>query len=185
MEALFSWFSNLINFFGSFIPRLRICKTTQLGVKFVHGNKVKEIYPGLFIYWPIVTEYILHPSVTQYQNLVSQVVLARDNKTYLCDGCVAYQIVDIVQYVTQNENAEQGIQQLTLTAIRELLTKNIPTSENRNDFDLELTTQCAALVNTRFGIIVEYAKLVSFAPARVLNLSGGLDSTSSIYSTNG
>lgn len=184
MEALFSWFSNLINFFGSFIPRIRICEAVQIGLKFVHGKNIKLIEPGLFVYWPIVTNYRLYPSVMQYDNLVSQVIYASDGKTYLCDGCVAYKIVDVIQYATQNEEPTQGIQQLVLTAIREILTESSPSIINRAEFDNKLTAKCIANLEPRFGIEIDYAKLVSFAPAKVINLSGGLDSTASTYITN-
>ena len=107
MESLFAWFSNLINFFGSFIPRLRICKKSYKGVKYVRGSNVKVISPGLFIYWPLTTEYEITPVAPQVLNLSVQTLLTKDNKTVICDGCVCYKIIDVEKYLVDNFDSSE------------------------------------------------------------------------------
>lgn len=186
MEALFSWFSNLINFFGSFIPRLRICKKSYKGVKYVRGAKVKVINPGLFIYWPLTTEYEITPVAPQVLNLAVQTLLTKDNKTIICDGCVCYKIVNVEKYLVDNFDSSECLGQIALASVRNvIMNKSLEDIQlSREEIDMDLTDSAIDLLEEQFGIDVLYVKLVSVAPAKVINLVGGLGSSLSLYTSN-
>ena len=185
MEALFSWFSNLINFFGNFIPRLRICRKNYQGIKFVRGKNVKVINPGLFMYWPLTTEYELTPIAPQILNLTVQTLITEDCKTIICDGCVCYRVTDVEKYLVDNYDSPECLGQIALASIRDVIvgrsTDNI--QFEREDIDESLTECAKELLEDQFGIQVLYVKLVSFAPAKVLNLVGGLGSSLSLHTS--
>lgn len=183
MEALFSWFSNIINFFGSFIPRLRICRKNYRGVKFVRGNNVKIIIPGLFIYWPVTTEYELVPIAPQILNLSVQTLLTEDKHTIICDGCVCYKITNVEKYLIENYDSPECLGQLALASIRDIIVQRSlqDIQLGREKIDASLTQCARELLEDQFGIKILYVKLVSFAPAKVINLVGGLGSSLSLY----
>lgn len=187
MESLFSWLSNLINFFGQFIPRLRICRKNFKGVKYVRGKNTVIIEPGLFVYWPLTTEYELVPTATQILNLSVQSLLTKDNETIICDGCVCYKVVDVEKFLVDNYDSAECINQLALASIREVLIQYDYSSFNsfRDDIENSLTSQARDLIEEQLGVKINYVKLVSLSPAKVINLVGGLTNSNSIYSNTG
>lgn len=186
MESLFSWVANLINFFGQFIPRLRICKRNFRGIKYVRGNTLVLIKPGLFIYWPLTTEYELVPIATQILNLSMQTLLTADNKTIVCDGCLCFEIKDVVKFLVDNYDSGECLNQITLAAIRNVIINH--TFEElktvRNVIDEDLTKEARKLIEDQFGVRINYVKLVSLSSARVLNLVGGLSNSNTIYNNS-
>ncbi len=183
MEALFSWLSNLINFFGNFIPRLRICKKNYQGVKYVRGKNVKIISPGLFMYWPLTTEFDLTPVAPQILNLTVQTLLTKDNKTIIGDGCVCYKIADVEKYLVDNYDSPECLNQVALASVRDVIMfRSLDDIQNdREEIDECLTESAKELLEDQFGVQILYVKLVSCAPARVINLVGGLGSSLSLY----
>lgn len=187
MESLFSWLSNLINFFGQFIPRLRICRKNFKGIKYVRGKHTVIINPGLFVYWPLTTEYELVPTATQILNLSVQSLLTRDNETIICDGCVCYKVADVEKFLVDNYDSAECINQLALASIREVLIQYPYASFNsaRDEIEGSLTAQAKELIEEQLGVKIYYVKLVSLSPAKVINLVGGLTNSNSIYSNTG
>lgn len=183
MESLFSWLSNLINFFGSFIPRLRICRKNFSGVKYVRGKEVKIIKPGLFVYWPLTTEYELVPTATQILNLSMQTLLTVDNKAMVCDGCLCFKVKNVETFLVDNFDSMECLNQIALAAIRNVITTYTfdELRDRRKEIDTNLTEEAKSLLENQFGVKVEYVKLVSLSNAKVLNLVGGLANSHNIY----
>lgn len=97
MEAAFSWIGDIIQWFGALIPRWDICRATHGGVKFVRGGKIKAIEPGIFWYWPAVTECIIIPTARQSFNIPPQSLTTKDGKTVLVSVVLVARISDVVK----------------------------------------------------------------------------------------
>jgi regulator of protease activity HflC (stomatin/prohibitin superfamily) len=186
MESLFSWVANLINFFGQFIPRLRICRKNFKGIKYVRGKNLIIIKPGLFMYWPLTTEYELVPTATQILNLSVQTLLTADNKSIVCDGCICFKVVDVTKFLVDNFDSVECLNQLSLAAIRNVMISH--TFEElkyvRQSIDDDLTEEAKNLIEDQFGVDIQYVKLVSLSSAKVINLVGGLTNANTLYNNS-
>jgi len=97
MEAAFSWIGDLVAWFAALIPRWDICRATHGGVKFVRGHKILPIKPGIFWYWPAVTECVIVPTARQSFNIPPQSLTTKDGKTVLVSVVLVAKIVDVVK----------------------------------------------------------------------------------------
>lgn len=176
METAFGWLGELISWLAAWFPRLLIIDANYRGIAFVRGKHIKEMGPGLHIYWPLVTHVQLAPVARQVVNLANQVLVTRDNITVLCSGVVVFTIVDVKKYVVENFDTSESIVEVALSSIRDVvLTKTFKEIQNGrtiavetlSDLDQELTDECRDTLES-FGIEVVSAKLNDFAPAKVL-----------------
>jgi regulator of protease activity HflC (stomatin/prohibitin superfamily) len=121
MSAL-SWISEIINWFGRFIPRLVIVRSTHAGVRFRHGYDPIAIEPGIRCYWPLVTEVEIVPVARQTHNLPTQALLTSDKKRVVVSGVVVYKVRDIVACVARNWDIADTINDITLVAVTKIVT---------------------------------------------------------------
>jgi regulator of protease activity HflC (stomatin/prohibitin superfamily) len=97
MEAAFSWLGDLARWMAMWVPRLGVCRATHGGVKFVRGKKVKAIRPGLFLWWPLVTEYVIIPTVRHPVDLPSQSLTTKDGKSIMVSVTLVVEISDVIR----------------------------------------------------------------------------------------
>ena len=117
MEAAFAWIGWIFEWLGKLIPRLLIVRSTHGGVKFVGGSKVKELKPGLHVYWPVVTEVEVIPVARQTHNLVTQVLMTKDGKSIVIGAVVIYEINSIVDALSNNWDVSDTISDVTQMAV--------------------------------------------------------------------
>lgn len=176
MEGALGWIGDLIELFISFIPHLGLCRANHGGVKYVHGKKVVVIRPGLFWYWPIVTEHELTPTARQTLNPESQTLTTKDNKTVLLSAVVIYSIDDVKKAIVDTYDIEETMADIALHAAMVVVDGRTFT-ELRNELTdqvcKELTRQCRKDLKP-FGIRVEKAYLSDFAKTEVYRIVGAL-----------
>jgi len=87
-DALLSW-----------IPRLRVCRSTHRGLKFKRKGKIQRIDPGWYVYVPICTDVELLPVVAQPVRLPFQALMCGGNRSKPVHVRVTlvYEIEDIEQ----------------------------------------------------------------------------------------
>jgi hypothetical protein len=144
----FEWLGELANFVRSLFPQLAVVKQTHCAVKFVRGSKVKELKPGLHVYWPCVTEYLEMPRVRQTVNLATQVILTHERKPVATSGIVVYEVADAVKALSKSFDVEDTIGDTT-----------------------ELTKACRARLY-QFGIKVKVCALTDLSTTQVVTLLG-------------
>ena len=174
MEGALAWIGQLAEWLGSLFPRLKICRSTHQGVKFVRGAKVKVIQPGIFLYWPIVTDVELYPVKRQTLNLVTQTLTTKDDEAIIFSIIVIYHVEDIEKALCDCWDIEDTITDIALQAsvdvvaahdfaqIRAGISKGIATA---------ITLKCRALLRP-FGIYVEKCGVTDFAQTKVYRLVG-------------
>lgn len=174
MAAAFSWLGELMQWFGSFFPRLLIVKSSHRAVKYVFGSKRVLLEPGVHLYWPIVTEIEVCAVVRQVLNLQSQILETKDGHTVVAGGLLVYEIDDAETFLAENENAYESIDDVATAAIRKVVVATTleELREGRAKLDGRLTRETQKLLRA-FGVSVEYARLTDFARVRAYHLSGG------------
>jgi regulator of protease activity HflC (stomatin/prohibitin superfamily) len=109
VEAAFAWIGDLVAWFAALIPRWDICRATHGGVKFVRGGKVRPIAPGIFWYWPAVTECVIVPAARQSFNIPPQSLTTKDGKTVLVSVVLVARIVDVVKALGQSWDVDDTV----------------------------------------------------------------------------
>lgn len=173
MTGLFGWLSELFTWLGAWIPRLLVLKSSEAGVKYVHGWKPVRLGPGLHVYWPVVTLIERTSVVNQVLDLSEQKLVTADDKTVLVSGLVSYTIVDVMAFLAENENSFQVIDNVATAAIEDVITTTTydELRTGRKKLRAKLKRACKRELKG-YGVAVSSVRLTDFAPARVLCLSG-------------
>jgi regulator of protease activity HflC (stomatin/prohibitin superfamily) len=175
MESAFAWVSQLMEWLASFVPRVRIVRSTHAGVRFRHGKTAVAMRPGVHIFWPIVTEVEIIPVARQTHNLPSQSLLTKDGHQVVVGGVVIYAIKDIVATLSRNWDVNDTINDITMVAITEIITSHdleyIQT--NVSDEVQKKLTQVTGKQLRRYGVKVYKTALTDFSTAFILKNIGG------------
>jgi len=174
-----SWVSEFFQFLGSLVPRLAIVRATHGAVKFVHGSKVKELKPGLHIYWPFLTDFLEIATARTTYNFSEQVVMTVDERPLAVSGVLVYQVSDVVKALSQSYDVEDTIGDVGCTAIMETLSgdelKDLMERQRSGELGKSLTKMCRSRLHP-FGVKVVSAALTDFSTCQVLKIMGGAGS---------
>jgi len=176
MDAAFAWLGQLAEWLGSFIPRIKIVRSTHGGVRFRHGKDAREIKPGIIVYWPIVTEIDVIPVARQTNNLPSQSLMTKDGKTVVVGGVVVYAIADVVACISNNWDVTETINDITMVAITNVITANTLEYLQTNltkEVLIQLTRETRRRLRP-FGVKVYRTALTDFSTCMTIkNIGGG------------
>lgn len=173
MGAAFGWLGDLFLWFSEFVPRWEIIRTTERGVKWVRGKKVKVLKPGIRWWWPVVTDIEIEEVVRQTLYIEPQTLMTDDGEAVIASGVVVFRITDIQKYLVENYDAAEAIIEVAGAAMRKVIIgKTLEAiQKGRADIDNALSKETQKLLQA-FGVEVEYMRLVSFSKARILNIVG-------------
>jgi len=173
METAFAWIGQLMEWLATWIPRIAHVDARCRGVRFVGGREGRLVKPGITVYWPIVTNLIVWPVVTQTLKLRSQSLRTADHHTVELEILVTYRISDLVALFAELHDPESGVADLCLGAARQVVCcSTLQALENdarRTDeaLEKEIQKQVRAL-----GIDIRRARFVSLVPVRPLKHFG-------------
>ncbi len=173
MESAFAWLSELIGWFGQFIPRAEIIDSTRGGVKWIRGAKVVALEPGFHWFWPFTTKLATYPIARQAADLRTQTLMTTDGKTIVVGGLIVYEINDIELILAHTFDPEQTIKDIALSAIHDCLVKmnwiEIRTGQELGTLNLKLRKQARKELS-KYGVKVLKVAITDLAQARVYKL---------------
>lgn len=176
--------SNAVEAFGKLFPRIRNIKRNERGVKFLPGDRVKMMSPGLTIFWPIITTLETVIVTRQVLDLPIQTLITKDMKSIIISGTIVYTINDVYKYLIDNYDAIDSINEMCRAAIKDVVTsytlEEIQINQDSTIYDILTNTARDSL--SSFGIDVEYAKLTDFSWCFVLNIVSPTSEQKTIYS---
>lgn len=173
MNAL-DWLGYLIEWIGKLFPRVQIVRRTQGGVRFVGGSKVKEVKPGVRVYWPIMTDMVITPTIPQSENLVSQTAVTKDGRQLHCSIMVIYKVKDPVRALTRIDGINETVMNTCLSATLEVVSQHALDELQpgiATEIEIKLTKLCRRRLR-QFGITITRAAFTDFSPCKTLNLVG-------------
>lgn len=173
MTNLFEWLGDIIEWFGKFIPRMEIIRSTHKAVKFVRGKNLKSVEPGLCVYWPLVTELDIIPAERQTKNLPPQRLTTKDDIRVVCAAIVVFKVVDQLRAVGKSWDYEDTIRDISMGAIASIIMDtNYDTLRKGNPSEVgeELTKLCRKRLR-RFGIGIYSCFITDLCKANVMALS--------------
>lgn len=169
MDNAFAWIGAIVEWFGKFIPRVVIVKSTHGGVKFVYGRKVKRMGPGVHIFWPLVTEILQLPTARTTHNLVTQTLLTKDGRQVVVGVVVVYSITDVVLALSEVWDVSDAVSDIAQCAVVGVMAGNdfdIIVKGICSDIEQELTKATRERLKT-FGIKVHKCSITDFSPCQV------------------
>lgn len=172
MDSALAWIGQLAEFIGRFFPRLIQLDPRQSGVKFVRGRIVKKLHP-LDVYWPLVTTYDTYPVVRQTDNLVTQTISTKDDRTVAVGGMIVYEVTDVVKLLTTVHNAISTVQDIALTAIHDVCCNmtwdELKAEQRKGTLDTKLRKATEKQL-AEYGVRVIKCMLTDLAQTRVLKV---------------
>lgn len=156
-----SWIGDLVELFISFVPHLDNMKANHAGIKFKRGGKVQEIKPGLYWYWPIVTEVQELPTKRQTMRLDTQTLTTTDDQTIATSAVVVYEINNIRKAIVDTWDIEETIGDAAQYAVVQAITSRSfeeARAAMTGAIPDELKKQCAKDLR-QFGVAVKDAFL--------------------------
>lgn len=169
-----SWIGDLVRLFISFIPHLDLMKANHGGVKFKRGGKVKEIRPGLFWYWPIVTEVQEIPTRRQTMRLEVQTLTTTDNKPASVNCVVVYEINNVLKALVETWDIEDTISDVAQFSVTKAISTRQFSVINRDLTTIiqdEIKERCKKDLR-QFGVLVKDAFLSDFAHTVTYRIMG-------------
>jgi regulator of protease activity HflC (stomatin/prohibitin superfamily) len=173
MDAALGWIGHIVSWFGAFIPRWTIIRTTHGGCKFVRGSKVIALGPGLHFYWPVTTELLTYPTARQAADLRTQTLMTTDGKTLVVGGLIVYEIKDIEAILAHTWDPEQTVKDIALSAIHEVLVRmswiDIRTASELGTLNLRLRKRVRSEL-AKYGVKVLKCTITDLAQTRVYKI---------------
>lgn len=177
--SAFAWLSSLVEWFGQFFPRWIILETTMGGVKFVRGNKLVPLVPGIHWYWPAVTRVTLYPCVNQTDELRSQTIVTTDDRTIDVSGLLRYDVPNPTILLSQNYDGKIAIADVSLTAIHDVCCRlsweELKTEQRRGTLKTKLKNAARKELED-MGVRVLEMTLTDMAICRVLKVKQSMRS---------
>jgi len=158
---------------AKFFPRLMLCRSTHGGVKF-KGKKNTEIKPGLFMYWPLVTEVKLIPTAHYPIDLPSQTLTTKDDISITLSPVLVVEINDVMAALCTCYDVDDTAMEIGGAAIVELVmsrTFNIVKKELTSKIWNEFAIKARRLLRP-YGVQVVHAYTTDFAESTTFRHMG-------------
>lgn len=174
MAEVFGWLRDLFGFMARCIPHLGLVRATHCGVKFRRGKQVKVLEPGLFFWWPLVTEIELIPAARQTINLPPQVLVTRDGRSVVIGAMVVFRVVNARKALASTYDFAGTIHDEVMAAITTSITQR-RLSDLLEDFPEVLPSQlthCASEALGEYGVEIIHCTLTDLSPCFCLRNIG-------------
>jgi len=174
MSSAFGWIADLVNWFARIIPRLYLLKYNYSAIKYVYGKKVKELKPGIHIYWPLVTEIEEFPIARQTQSLEHQVLMTSDMHKIVVTGVIIYEVSDVVAALSENYDINDTISDIAMTSIVNTIRSRTMSQlmiDLTSDVEVEFTNSCRDSLWS-YGVKVHRAAFLSCSECLVIRNIG-------------
>lgn len=176
MESALAWIGQIADWVSRFIPRWVIIDTTERGLKWIKGSRVVVCEPGIHWVFPATTSFIRHPVARQTNNLKSQTISLRDDRTIIVGGIVVFEIKDVEAAVANSYDIDDTIKDISLSAVHDvccqLTWEEITEQQRSGELDRKLKTEARKELD-KYGVRVLKMTLTDLAPTYVLKLVQG------------
>lgn len=171
----FEWLNKFMSELGAWIPRIGLMKVTHRGVKHSRGGTVKPIQPGLYMWWPLISEIdelaVMRQTLTFRQRLTTL-----DACTVLVESVIIYTIDDIEKACVQTWDCEDTIgeaaQRSTIKSVMSRTFDQIKEDlAGTHRIPDEITEVCRGQLS-QFGVHVEEAFISNFCETHVFSHDG-------------
>ena len=173
MDSALAWIGQVAAWVGQWIPRWVIVNTTCGAVKFVRGHTVVSCGPGIHWYWPVTTNFLMHPIARQTTNLRAQTVMTSDGRTIVVGGMVVYEIADIQKILAHTFDPDETIKDIAMSSAHDVCCQlswdDLREQQRNGHLDRKLKSEARKDLDS-YGVKVLKMTLTDLAPCRVLKI---------------
>lgn len=191
MTGAFEFLNKIFEFLWQFMPKPTIVDPQKQAVRtrtvrfrdlarlrWDPSAKPVAVLPGFYVFWPIVTSWIEYPVKEQTLPVVSvqfetAEVNGEPSKTVSASAILKYRVLDLVQLICENDDADDGISDMAQTAMLEVMVP-MPYSEirsgirGRRTLDTKLRNAAKEEIEKQYGVQVTKFSLSSLTPTKVM-----------------
>lgn len=174
MEAALGWIGELVAWLVEWLPKMGICRATHGGVKFVCGRRIRKIRPGLYFWWPKVTEVEVIATARQALDLPAQRLTTKDGKTIILKVVPVYTVDDVEKALVDSVDYDETAEEVAQEAAAEIVLDKDWDDLRANllgSIRTEITRRCRSILRP-YGLNVEKCRISDFARTRVLSHDG-------------
>jgi regulator of protease activity HflC (stomatin/prohibitin superfamily) len=173
VDAALAWIGQIAEWVGKFFPRRIVMPVNMGGVKYVGGDTVVVMGPGIHWYWPWSTSIDTYPTATQTDNLPSQTMETADDVSITVGGMVTYSVHDVAALLSQTHSGFKRIQAMTLAGIHRVCCRmtwsELKNEQRRGTLDTKLRHGVQKDL-AAYGVTIEDCQLTDLARTRVYRL---------------
>lgn len=175
METAFGWIGQIAQFLGTLCPNFVHVETIVAAIIITRGRHVKELSPGIHIYWPFWSTVYTRPRVRQTDNLAAQALITKDNQSVVVSGMVRYEIDDAIKALAETHDVATAIIDESLAIVCEYVTQKTLSEiqEDRAGVNTDLTRKIRSTLRS-YGINVLKAQLTDYCLCNTLNHVGNV-----------
>jgi regulator of protease activity HflC (stomatin/prohibitin superfamily) len=171
--SAFAWLGDIIQALGKVIPRLMLVRATHRAVRWTWGRWIKELKPGLHIYWPMIADVDLIVVARQTLNLPTQVLMTRDGHQIVMGCLIVYRIKDVVLAIGErNFDVDATVSDITQGAVVECCSGHT-LDELREGLATGIEREMTQITRKRlrqFGVYVHRTAVTDFSTCRTYKL---------------
>lgn len=173
MEAAFGWIGEFIAWLVNWLPHLGICRKTHGGVKFVWGKTIKEIKPGLYVWWPPTTEIEVVPVARQTLTWEAQRLTTKDDHVITIKVVVVFTLEDVKKALVDTADYDDTAEDIAGEAIADIVSENTydDLRKNQRAIENDMARKTRTTLKT-YGLYVERCRIVDFAKTRMISIDG-------------
>lgn len=119
-----NWLVELFQLLTAWVPRFKFIFPNEAGVRITLGNRVKEIGPGYWLYWPLIHEFQWCTIVSQVVDLMPQSLRTKDGKNLTISLTMRYSIADARMALLNVHSYDAALQNLTRGVAAEYFNKH-------------------------------------------------------------
>lgn len=173
IDSALGWIGQVADWVGQWIPRWMIIDVRHAGVKFVRGRRVVKLEPGIAVWWPVTTTIDTYPTARQADDLRSQTIVTKDDKTIVVGGMIVYRVHDVEKLLAQTFSAVKAIRDITLTCIHDVCCRmtweELKQGQRRGNLDTRLLNEAQKQLED-YGVTVLKVQLTDLSNARVYRI---------------
>lgn len=166
----FEWLNKLMTELGAWIPRIGLMKVTHRGVKHSRGGSVTPIQPGLYMWWPLISQVDELPVKRQTLSF-RQRLTTQDSSTVFVETVIIYTLDDIEKACIETWDYEDTVGE---AAQRSTIKSVMSRTFDQIKEDLagihripdEITEACSGQLS-QYGVHVEEAFISNFCKTKV------------------
>jgi len=162
LAALLGWLGDFIEWIISFVPKYVIIRCNEKMIKFPASKNAIEKGPGIYWYWPIVTE-VYRIFTARHTLEVEYMTLETLDELPIVIGLVmTVHITNATKYIVENVDAEDGIVEVASGTLRDIVMENdwnslVHAADDGKRLNQKLTRRLGESLK-KFGIKVESAR---------------------------
>lgn len=124
MSNLMQLITEATRSFFEIIPRVQKICADEKGVKFLFGDKVKVLDPGIYIYIPLLHKIEIVTVTRRSINLKKQSLVTKDGSKVMVESSCFYKINDVKKALVENHDVRDIIEDIVLSNIKTYILGN-------------------------------------------------------------